>query len=132
MVTVTGIALSPQPTAVPDWPLSSRAIRKILTVCPVEAAAVHVGGTGWGWVAVGKKSVGEATGGVTVGLTTAIVGVGRIAVFVGISAVPVGIAVARGSILTSNCPQAVRDNNRSAISNLGTFIEPLFWKMVSF
>src|SRR5687767_11337164 len=106
IATVIGMALSPQPTNVPACPLSSSAIKTILTSC---SPAVDVGRTDGGCVAAGSRGVDDGIMSVAVGL---ICSVGKaVAVFVGLCTVIVAIRVAGGvavgSILISNWPHAV-------------------------
>jgi hypothetical protein len=69
-----------------------------------------VGGTCCACVAVGGAMVGEDATTVAVGLICSVGDATIVEVFVGISIVFVSIAVDKGSMFTSNCPQAVRDN----------------------
>jgi hypothetical protein len=73
-------------------------------------------------VAVGMARVGEGMTIVAVGLT-GVAGDGMaISVFVGTVTVFVGIDVCSGWILTSNCPQALRNTSRRGVRSFFNFI----------
>jgi hypothetical protein len=121
MVTVTGIALSPQPINNPDWPLSSSAIRNIFMFCSVGLVGTGVG-DGWGSdVRVGRTSVGDGNSITAVGLFCTVGDITRVGVPVGIPVVEVGTKGDGVPILTSKL-QAVSENIRRNVTNLFIFI----------
>src|SRR5687768_18030316 len=102
-----GTTLSPQPTKGPDCPLSSIAMRNILTVC---GAGVELGGivVAVAGTDVGKEIVFVAEGSVivTVGSTCLVGEITTVAVSTEMGEVAVTSKVGVGSTLTSNVPQA--------------------------
>jgi hypothetical protein len=73
-------------------------------------------------VAVGIARVGEGIKTVAVGLTCVAVDGIAVNVFVGTVTIFVGIDVCSGWILTSNCPQAVRNTSRRGVRSFFNFI----------
>jgi hypothetical protein len=76
-------------------------------------------------VDAGGARVGDGIAEVSVGRIGAVGEATAVNVFVGSATVFVGIDVCRGWMLTSNCPQAVKDNVRRRRRSLLIFIGPL-------
>ena len=77
-------------------------------------------------MAVAKGGVGDAIMTVDVGIISAVGEATAVKVWVGISMVLVGTAVCSGSMLTSNCPQAVIEDKTKNKRSFLNFIGPQF------